>query len=316
MPKIRIQMRKLFYILLPICLLSFYTCDDGDIITVEFDFDKTLELCREENIDKFVIKDNYVLYDTRKDPYESLILLFPYSIANEVIFNPTEANTETELVVNGTSIVFNYRTYDGDPSDLICQDIPGSGTNILNDYNAASGARVSFLSTFTDDDGDGVSTIDEDINNDGDPTNDDTDGDGIPNYIDEDDDNDNVKTSLEKPDPNSDGSLDDALDTDEDGIPNYLDNDDDGDGVLTINEDENSDSNLLNDTDETLPVQIARYLDKDANASFTPGASLSNLYKRTITVSIKLLDFDLETIQSDELDFGTYTRTITIDSDN
>ncbi len=38
-----------------------------------------------------------------------------------------------------------------------------------------------------DDDGDGVLTINEDLNDDGDPTNDDTDGDGIPNYLDPDD---------------------------------------------------------------------------------------------------------------------------------
>lgn len=37
-----------------------------------------------------------------------------------------------------------------------------------------------------DDDGDGVPTIFEDIDEDGDPTNDDTDNDGIPNYLDED----------------------------------------------------------------------------------------------------------------------------------
>jgi len=314
-------MRKLFYILLSLSLLTFYTCDDGDIITVEFDFDKTLELCREGNINNFVNGDNYVLYDTRNDPFESLILLFPYSTSNEAIFNPTEANTETELTVNGTSIVFNYRTYDGDPSDLICQDIPGSSTNILNDYSAASGARVSFLSTFTDDDGDGISNEleNQDPNGDGDFSDaQDSDDDDIPDYQDEDDDNDNVKTSLEKPDVDGDGNIDDALDTDEDGIPNYLDTDDDGDGVDTINEDENGDSNLLNDTDETITgsEQIPRYLLKQANEAFTSGALISNSYERTYTVSIKLLDFDLETIQSDELDFGTYSRTITINSED
>ena len=39
-----------------------------------------------------------------------------------------------------------------------------------------------------DDDGDGVDTIDEDPNNDGNPTNDDTDGDGTPDYLDPEDD--------------------------------------------------------------------------------------------------------------------------------
>ena len=63
-----------------------------------------------------------------------------------------------------------------------------------------------------DDDGDGVNTEDEDINNDGDPTNDDTDSDGIPDYLDLDDDGDGVPTSEES-----------MLDCDGDGIPDHID---------------------------------------------------------------------------------------------
>ena len=37
------------------------------------------------------------------------------------------------------------------------------------------------------------------------------------------------------------------LDTDNDGIPNYIDNDDDGDGVLTINEDYDNNHNPADD---------------------------------------------------------------------
>lgn len=118
-----------------------------------------------------------------------------------------------------------------------------------------------------DDDGDGVPNVFEDFNGDGDLTNDDTDGDGIPNYLDDDDDGDGVLTIDEAVDENgnpidTDGDgivnyLDkdddgDGLfsnfetgDTDGDGIPDYLDNDDDGDGILTINEnaDPNGDGN-------------------------------------------------------------------------
>ncbi|MFT4740188.1 MAG: gliding motility-associated-like protein/uncharacterized repeat protein (TIGR01451 family), partial [Marivirga sp.] len=71
-----------------------------------------------------------------------------------------------------------------------------------------------------DDDGDGVPTIDEDIDGDGDPTNDDTDGDGIPDYLDEDDDGDGVPTVDEDIDGDGDPTNDD---TDGDGIPDYLD---------------------------------------------------------------------------------------------
>ena len=67
----------------------------------------------------------------------------------------------------------------------------------------------------TDDDGDGIPTVGEGQQ--------DTDGDGIPNYLDPDDDNDSVLT-VDEP----------AGDIDQDGLPNYLDADDDGDGRPTI----------------------------------------------------------------------------------
>jgi len=71
-----------------------------------------------------------------------------------------------------------------------------------------------------DDDGDGISTLDEDLDNDGDPFNDDSDNDGQPNYLDIDDDNDGILTANEGDD-----------DFDNDNIPNYLDIDADGDGI-------------------------------------------------------------------------------------
>jgi CheY-like chemotaxis protein len=57
--------------------------------------------------------------------------------------------------------------------------------------------------------------------------NDDTDGDGIPNYLDIDDDDDGILTINEHPDDNGNGYPDDALDTDNDSTDNYLDPDDD-----------------------------------------------------------------------------------------
>ena len=83
---------------------------------------------------------------------------------------------------------------------------------------------------------------DEDTNGDGNLANDDTDMDGIPNFIDTDDDGDLILTNVEYvfADRNNQPAL---LDTDNDGTPNYLDTDDDGDGVLTINEDYNGNNN-------------------------------------------------------------------------
>ncbi len=100
-----------------------------------------------------------------------------------------------------------------------------------------------------DDDGDGIDTPDEDADGDGDPTNDDTDEDGTPDYLDPDtapdtdgdgvpdstdldDDNDGILDSVE--DPNLDGDNDpltDPVDSDGDGFPNHLDIDADNDGI-------------------------------------------------------------------------------------
>ena len=72
----------------------------------------------------------------------------------------------------------------------------------------------------TDDDGDGIATLDEDINGNGDSFDDDFDNDTQPNYLDIDDDNDGILTSVEG-DDNLDG----------DNNPNYLDIDSDNDGI-------------------------------------------------------------------------------------
>jgi len=84
-------------------------------------------------------------------------------------------------------------------------------------------SKALALSTEGDNDFDGVNDVAEDRNGDGNPYNDDTDGDGTPDFLDKDDDNDGVATDEENPDPNGDGNPVDAGDSDNDGIPDYLD---------------------------------------------------------------------------------------------
>ena len=80
------------------------------------------------------------------------------------------------------------------------------------------------VSVFTinraDHDNDGVLSIDEDPNNDGNPYNDDTDEDGIINMYDEDDDGDGILTKDELDGDDLDNLPDDS---NNDGIPDYLD---------------------------------------------------------------------------------------------
>lgn len=93
-------------------------------------------------------------------------------------------------------------------------------------YNFSTGSNVSSP--------DGIPSSKEDINGNGDPRDDDTDGDGIPNYMDADDDGDGILTLYEYdvlPDNNNNGIVDEGDgdgipdDSDGDGIPNYLDPD-------------------------------------------------------------------------------------------
>ncbi|MEZ5480057.1 MAG: IPTL-CTERM sorting domain-containing protein [Thiolinea sp.] len=76
-----------------------------------------------------------------------------------------------------------------------------------------------------DDDNDGVLTAHENYNG-GTPQDDDTDKDGIPDYLDTDDDGDGKLSADEQNDPNGDHDPADAVDTDKDGIPDYLDDTD------------------------------------------------------------------------------------------
>lgn len=132
---------------------------------------------------------------------------------------------------------------------------------------------TSFNYLDVDDDGDGIPTIFEnaDPNGDGNPDDaEDLDGDGIPGYLDADEtnldlDGDGVLTRFESPDPNGNGNPSDAQDTDNDGIPDYLDPDDDGDGIPTSQE--NADPNRNgnpSDARDTDGDGIPDYLDPDS----------------------------------------------------
>ena len=134
---------------------------------------------------------------------------------------------------------------------------------------------LSSVDCTLDYDDDTAFNSDEDTNLDGNLANDDSDNDGIPNFIDNDDDGDLVLTNVEYvfADRNNEPAL---LDTDGDGTPNYLDGDDDGDGVLTINEDYNGNNNPQDD--DINSNGIPDYLDNTALHT------LENSLRNAITV--------------------------------
>ncbi|MEM9680459.1 MAG: hypothetical protein AAF901_09055 [Bacteroidota bacterium] len=278
-------------------------CDDGDIITVELTFDGNLLLCDNNT-------ENYVIYEVITDPNESLSLVFPRNSNDSLIFDPPEIPYTTTLTIDGTTRLFNYRTYNQEPT--FCTTLPDPNLVITDDFPADTGT-VDVTTVIVDSDDDGISNEDEN-----EADNQDTDGDGIPDYIDQDDDNDNIPTRNE--DDNTDGDdnpFTNPKDTDGDGIADYLEEDDDDDGVLTRLEDENGNTNPIDDFEElsTTP-STPRYLDDTATEAFPDSGLISNEFIRTITITFVVNDVDLGVINYDVYNLGTYTNSETIQSED
>jgi len=142
---------------------------------------------------------------------------------------------------------------------------------------AVSEVILEVIDCLIDNDNDGVATAQEDLNGDGNLGNDDTDNDGIPNYLDDDDDGDNVDTIVEITGIGAGiiGADYTFIDTDEDLIENYLDNDDDGDGVLTPFEDYNNNGNPLDD--DTNNNGIPDFLDPEVTVLSISETNLETL---------------------------------------
>ncbi|GAA4883099.1 hypothetical protein GCM10023311_01520 [Flaviramulus aquimarinus] len=282
-------MRQLFFVLIFLSLIPLYSCDDGDIINIELDFDDTFQVCGNNDL---------VFYKTKDDPSESLSLKISGRSLAEFL-EVGDDNTYEETITINTSNPFNYRTYSNTtlPSNLFCNDIPNSEVTITQDFESTDGSAIIKTVLTEDDDDDVPVNLDIDSMND-----DDTDGDGILNYIDADDDGDNILTKNENPDPNGDGDLSDAQDTDNDGIPDYLDDDDDGDGVKTRDEENDSqDQNPANDFTES---EIADYLNPEVSTTVTATAYREHSISETYVVTLNISNFDLTLISLDEFDFG------------
>ena len=172
---------------------------------------------------------------------------------NDGILTLDEGDGDSECI-GGSDGIPNYLDLDSDGDGMLdadegVQDSDGDG--ILNyrdcfedgcvgdeDEDGLNNCEENQLGTDPnnpDSDGDGLGDFDEmggDIDN---PQ--DTDGDGLVDALDGDDDGDGVPSYLEVLEG----------DTDSDGVIDALDVDDDGDGVLTADEDRNQDGDFSND---------------------------------------------------------------------
>ena len=203
--------------------------------------------------------DRQVFFNINNDlSYEAIAFVFERTPDTDDFLIGEE--TELSIPLNSENQVI-YRTFDSEvDNDYFCNEIPPISPDVLEEYRSTSGGKAIITSTLRnleDLDRDGVPTAVEDavtaeIYIDELP---DTDGDGIENYLDTDDDGDNVPTRVEISDNiETENTVGGFPDTDADGIPNYLDPNDDNDEILTIFEDWNENQNPGDDTnDENLP---------------------------------------------------------------
>lgn len=310
--KIESMIRRFFILL---CFAFLTTCDDGDILTVDLEFDEELAQCTN-------FEDYHLVYDTREDPNEALILIFEKGDdTNDALF--THATTEgspTELTIDASTTRFIYRTYNRElTSSDICAVVPPSDLTIREDYEAGSG-DVYITSTIVDDDNDGVPSIYE-YGPGGIDDPQDTDTDGTPDYLDIDDDGDNVLTEneLDELDEDGDGDpLTNPLNTDanhptnSDDLPNYLDDDDDGDLIPTRLEDANGENGPGDDRIAVNDVLVELYLNAAENTSyvFDDYDAFENSYTRTVETVFVINNTDLTIFRTTEITLGTLTTII------
>ena len=266
-------MKKLF-IIFAISSLCF-ACNDGDIIVTEFDFD-------ELNLNNCGDPGGYTFFNINNSfAAESISLILTNT---GVLF--LEPGVE-EYELNSSTNTVNYRKFNDDVSDdYFCSNIPPITPTVTLEFLGESGiAELTTTVSKLDDDG-----LDEDITSDLD-----TDGDGLLNYFDEDDDGDNVITVIELGVDYLNGEAENPKDTDGDGIYDYLDIDDDNDGVITRYEDANGDLDPTNDeTQEGIPDYL------NSAISNTNLIDQFRLHSYSFISDINLVLLDLVLISTDE----------------
>ncbi|MEZ4875446.1 MAG: hypothetical protein R2793_08355 [Flavobacteriaceae bacterium] len=279
-------MKKLIFII--VISVLFIGCNDGDVIVTSFDFENaTLQVCGSDN--------SYLFFKINTAKTESISLL----VANTS--DDFATNETLSVPLDGSSNVVNYRIYNGEvTASYFCNEVPPTSPTVTSEYLGSAGT-AQFTIDPNYDDNDGITAENE--------FNGDSDGDGLLDYYDFDDDGDNVPTLLELDTENADGDnnpLTNPKDTDGDGIPDYLDEDDDGDGVLTRDEDLNGDLDPTNDISDTNVGP--NFLNASILESFTVDAYREHSFEFSSDVDISINNLVLvngnEQITYENIDFG------------
>jgi len=280
------------------------SCDDGDIVVSEFEFDtEDLDFCYTEETNETVF---YNANDT-----DELI----YAIT-DIEFDGLSENIE-EISVDGSNVFYKKYNESIDTNLIFCNAI---STSYSTEDTFTGQSGTIYISTIVvvdedeeednndidgdnDLDNDGLSNVEEGyIANSNELQ--DSDQDSIPDYLDEDDDNDNVPTSQEL-------NAGETQDTDGDGIDDHLDTDDDGDDILTkyeVTETYQDPTSIFNRNDDG----VYYYLDADSNTEvYEHEISLANTYTTYYYSIVNLTNLELtnnnESVTYNILNLGTFT---------
>lgn len=277
--------------------LLLISCDDGDLIVTEFDFeDQQLQWCGNDQ--------SQVLFNINNDlVFEAIAFRFNLETPQAQFFSLEEG--QISIPLNSTNQII-YRIFDGEvESSYFCNAIPPVAPNVTEEYRSTTGGEVlitTTLRTASDHDGDGVPS-----NQEGMADQLDTDLDGIPDYLDIDDDNDNILTRTEIA---AENSVNNYPDSDNDGIPNYIDADDDNDGTPTRNEDWNTNNNPVDDQDEE---NLPYYLNPEIIDSFEVTGIRENIISRSFRYLVTIENLTLinqggdgEQIRLQDYELGYY----------
>lgn len=256
-----------------------YSCDDGDLIVTDFNFeDPELQWCGD-------LESQVVFNINNEDVFEAIAFTFELETA-ELQFFATEEGL-LEIPLNQTNQII-YRVFDASvDEDYFCNEVPPIAPDVTEEYRSTTGGEVIIevsLLTAEDHDGDGVPSLAEGLE-----LETDTDLDGIPDYLDIDDDGDNLLTRTEI-EVASEVSVDGLPDSDADGIPNYLDPDDDNDETLTRFEDWNMNLNPADDQNED---NLPYYLNPEIIDSFEVTGVRENEIERSFRYTFSIENLTL-----------------------
>ncbi|TRZ43764.1 hypothetical protein [Robertkochia solimangrovi] len=300
-------MKKIF---LSLSLLFFVACNDGDFTIEQLNFDDAPVETPCGSLLLFKIGDG---------DNEALMIELQGESTDIFTSLPSEGNTRTYTIDN-SSVKVLYRIFDGDVStSYFCNDVPATTPKLSEEWYA-TGGTIQIVTSLVEDDDDGLPASMEGAvyNEDGSidwENSQDTDGDGIPDCLDIDDDGDNVLTEDEYTIVDNELVL---TDTDNDGIPNYLDTDDDGDGVDSRLEDLNGNNNPADDiqTGNTEPNYLISSLTDITSQTI---GRRTHRYIVTYTNEISIID-GFQLISDDKkvkydvpsYEFGTYEISTTV----